>query len=81
MACILGGAPGRNRTWRPRRFAPMTRDLEALRDWLWEASDAHVEMESTGVSWPPVYAILGGRFEHIVGNARHMRNGRDARPI
>ena len=75
MACILGGAPGRNRTWRRRRFAPMTRDLEALRDWLWEAGATHVGMESTGVSWRPVYAVLEGRFELIVGNARHMRNG------
>ncbi len=53
----------------------MTRDLEALRDWLCEAGATHVGMESTGVSWRPVYAVLEGRFELIVGNARHMRNG------
>ena len=34
----------------------------------------HVGMESTGVYWRPVYAVLEGCFELIVGNARHMRN-------
>ena len=32
-------------------------------------------MESTGVSWRPVYAVLEARFELIVSNARHMRDG------
>ena len=31
-------------------------------------------MESTGVYWRPVYAVLEGHFELIVGNARHIRN-------
>src|SRR4051812_50083201 len=31
-------------------------------------------MESTGISWKPVYAVLEGSFELIVGNARHIRN-------
>ena len=31
-------------------------------------------MESTGVYWRPVYAVLEGYFELIVGNARHIRN-------
>ena len=34
----------------------------------------HVGMESTGVYWKPVHAILEGHFELIVGNARHIRN-------
>jgi hypothetical protein len=48
------------------------RDLEALRDWLREAGVTHVG--STGVYWRPVYAVLEGHFELIVGNARHIRN-------
>jgi transposase len=32
----------------------------------------HVGMESTGVYWRPVYAVLEGHFELIVGNARHI---------
>jgi transposase len=31
-------------------------------------------MESTGVYWRPVYAVLEGHVELIVGNARHIRN-------
>ena len=31
-------------------------------------------MESTGVYWRPVYAVLEGHFDLIVGNARHIRN-------
>src|SRR5438045_4898716 len=31
-------------------------------------------MESTGVSWRPIYAVLEGHFVLIVGNARHIRN-------
>ena len=34
----------------------------------------HVGMESTGVYWRPVYAVLEGHFDLIVGNARHIRN-------
>ena len=31
-------------------------------------------MESTGVSWRPIYAVLEGHFVLIVGNARHIKN-------
>jgi transposase len=31
-------------------------------------------MESTGIYWRPVYGVLEGLFELIVGNARHIRN-------
>ena len=34
----------------------------------------HVGMESTGVYWMPVYAVLEGAFELIVGNAAHIKN-------
>src|SRR6202049_2485567 len=57
-----------------RTFATMTRDLVALRAWLAEAGVTHVGMESTGVYWCPVYAVLEGHFDLIVGNARHIRN-------
>ena len=35
---------------------------------------AHAGMESTGIYWRPVYAVLEGFFELIVDNARHIRN-------
>jgi len=31
-------------------------------------------MESTGVYWKPVYAVLEGTFELIVANAQHIKN-------
>jgi transposase len=52
----------------------MTADLEALRDWLTERGVTHVALESTGVFWKPVYAVLEGHVEIVVGNAQHIRN-------
>src|SRR5580692_4937111 len=74
VACLLIGAPGGRPTKEVRTFRTMTRELEALRDWLKAAGVTHVGMESTGVYWRPVYAVLEGHFELIVGNARHIRN-------
>ena len=74
VACLLVGAPGAQPTKEVRTFRTMTRDLEALRDWLKAAGVTHVGMESTGVYWRPVYSVLEGHFELIVGNARHIRN-------
>ncbi len=80
MACLLVGAAGAQPSKELRTFRTVTRDLEALRDWLQEAGATHVGMESTGVYWRPVYAVLEGCFELIVGNARHIRNVSGARP-
>ena len=74
VACLLVGRPGHRPTKKVRTFRTMTRDLEALRDWLMAAGVTHVGMESTGVYWRPVYAVLEGHFALIVGNARHIRN-------
>jgi hypothetical protein len=61
VACLLVGAPGFRPTKEVRTFRTMTRELEALRDWLKAAGVTHVGMESTGVYWRPVYAVLGLR--------------------
>src|SRR5208283_2254630 len=74
VACLLVSAPGAQPTKEVRTFRTVTRDLEVLRDWLAAERVTHVGMESTGVYWRPVYAVLEGHFELIVGNARHMRN-------
>jgi len=50
VACLLIGAPGVRPTKEVRTFRTMTRELEALRDWLTAARVTHVGMESTGVS-------------------------------
>ena len=57
-----------------RTFGTMTHELEALRDWLVAERVTHVGMESTGVYWRPVHAVLEEPVEVIVGNARHIRN-------
>jgi transposase len=74
VACVLVGTPGLRPRKEIRTFGTMTRDLEALRDWLKAVGVTHVGMESTGIYWRPVYAVLEGYFELIVGNARHIRN-------
>ena len=73
VACVLLGAAGRKPRKEVRTFATATADLVALRDWLKDLGVTHVGMESTGVYWKPVYAILEGHFELIVGNAHHIK--------
>jgi transposase len=74
VACLLVGAAHEKPRKEVRTFRTMTRDLEALRDWLCEANCTHVAMESTGVYWKPVYFALEGNFELILGNARNIKS-------
>lgn len=74
VACVLVGKAGRKPTKEVRTFGTCVRDLEELRDWLTEFGVTHVAMESTGVYWKPVYTVLEGSFELVVGNARHIKN-------
>jgi len=74
VCCVLIGAPGCKTQKLLRSFGTTTRDLEALRAWLTEHGVTHVGMESTGVYWKPVYAVLEGDFDLIVGNAHHIKN-------
>src|SRR4051794_38347755 len=74
VCCILISAPGRRPQKLLRRFGTTTRELEALRAWLTEHGVTHVGMESTGVYWKPVYAVLEGHFDLNVGNAHHIKN-------
>src|SRR5215467_13997772 len=74
VACLLIGAPEARPRKEIRTFGTKTKDLEELRDWLMTAGVTHVGMESTGIYWRPVYGVLEGLFELIVGNARHIRN-------
>jgi len=74
VCCVLIGAPGRKAQKLLRSFGTTTRELEALRAWLIEHGVTHVGMESTGVYWKPVYAVLEGHFDLIVGNAHHIKN-------
>jgi transposase len=73
VACLLVGAPGGKAQKEVRTFRTMTASLRELRDWLHAAGCTHVAMESTGVYWQPVYAVLAGHFELVVGNAHHIK--------
>src|SRR5215204_3991736 len=74
VCCILIGTPGCKPPKLLRRFGTTTRELKALRAWLAEHGVTHVGMESTGVYWKPVYAVLEGHVDLIVGNAHHIKN-------
>lgn len=74
VACLMTGpADGRARRT-TRTFGTTTTELEAMRTWLVAEGCTHVGMESSGVYWMPVFAILEGYFELVVGNAAHIKN-------
>lgn len=55
-------------------FGTTTRALLELSDWLTAREITHVVMESTGVYWKPVWHVLEGNFELVLGNAVYLRN-------
>lgn len=54
-------------------FGTSTRELLRLQEWLASRGVTHVAMEATGVYWKPVWHILEGAFELVLGNARQMK--------
>ena len=73
VACVLVTAPDGAGTRTVRTFTTMTAGLLALSDWLREWEVLQVAMESTGVSWRPVFNILeDGRAVTLV-NAQHLQ--------
>lgn len=73
VACLIipgsGGAPVKE----TRTFGTMSRDLEALGEWLAGAGCTAVAMESTGVYWKPVYNLLEGSFELLLVNPERVK--------
>ncbi len=74
VACLVVGMPHEKPRKEIRTFGTTTRELQALRAWLTAAGCTTVGMESTGVYWKPVYTVLEGSFDIILGNAHHMKN-------
>jgi transposase len=73
MACVIvPGAKGKPQK-AIRAFGVMTDELVALGDWLAAAEVTHVVMESTGVSWQPVWNVLEDRFVLVLVNAHHIK--------
>jgi transposase len=56
-----------------RAFATTDDALLTLSTWLREPQCPVVALESTGVSWRPVYHVLVGMVEVLVGHAQEMR--------
>jgi transposase len=71
--CVLIGQ-GRGFEKRKRKFGTFHHQLLELRQWLVELGCTHVLMESTGVYWMPIYNVLEGYVEMVVGNAQHIMN-------
>ncbi|WP_223110795.1 IS110 family RNA-guided transposase [Sphingobacterium hotanense] len=57
-----------------KTFLTFTDDLYDLVQWLQSHSITQVAMESTGVYWRPVYAVLEDYFHILLVNARHIKN-------
>jgi transposase len=73
MACVLVGAPGHRVKKENREFGTTASALAELFQWLMSLGVTHVVMESTGVYWKPVHAVLEGSAVVIVANARHVK--------
>jgi transposase len=74
VGCVR--VPGRQRGERhstTKTFATTTRGLTELAEWLGAYGVTHAAMESTGVYWRPVYAVLEGVVELLLVNARHVK--------
>lgn len=74
VASVRLPGQGSKRLVETRTFSSMTEELLQLSDWLSQHGVTHVAMESTGVYWRPVYAILEHEFEVLLVNARHVKN-------
>ena len=75
-ACLLTGRANEKPKKEVRSFRTVTRELQLMSEWLRAEGCTHIAMESTGVYWKPVYAVLeeAGGFELVVGNAHHIKN-------
>lgn len=73
VACVRV-AQGTVATHDVRRFAPTTRGLLELAEWIQANGCSHVAMEATGVYWKPVWHVLEGHAELVLANAAHIKN-------
>jgi transposase len=52
-----------------QRFSATLEDLLTFRDWLIKNGCEQAAIESTGIYWHPVHAVLEGKIDLIVANA------------
>jgi transposase len=74
VACVRvpGAQPGERNAER-QSFRTTLRGLRELLAWLISHGVTHVAMESTGVYWRPVFAVLEGSIHVRLVNARHVK--------
>jgi transposase len=73
VACLLSVLQNGKVQKQVRTFGTTTRALLTLREWLLSEGCTHVALESTGVYWKPVYAILEAALQIVVANAQHVK--------
>lgn len=71
--CVLIGQ-GRGTQKLKLKSGTFHHELVAMRQKLIELGVTAVIMESTGVYWMPIYDVLEGYMEIVVGNAQHIMN-------
>lgn len=74
VACAFYGPLDRRPKKEIKVFGTTTKELLNLQSWLIDKNCTHVAMESTSVYWKPVWNILEGTFELILGNAQRIKN-------
>lgn len=72
VACVMLREAGRLHR-EIRTFGTVTADLVVLHDWLAAHGVTHVAMESTGIYWKPVHAVLEDSFTVLLVNAHHIK--------
>jgi len=73
VACLLIALRNGQVQKQIRTLGTSTRELLRLREWLLSEGGTQVAMESTGVCWKPVDALLEGALENVAANAQHVR--------
>jgi transposase len=57
-----------------QRFSTTLEDLLKFRDWVSDNECEQVAIESTGIYWHPVHAVLEGKVDLIVANAYKIKH-------
>jgi len=73
FVCVLIGQ-GRSLVRHKFKVGTFHHNLLELKRTLLEFGVTHVLMESTGVYWMPIYDVLEGSMEIVIGNAQHIMN-------
>ncbi|MDD4436567.1 MAG: IS110 family transposase [Tissierellia bacterium] len=78
VACLMKGPLDCKPISEIKTFSALQHDLKKLKKWLEKENCHHVAMESTGIYWKPVYAMLedsfDGNIKILLVNAQRIKN-------